>query len=187
MPLDPNTFVYSKLTESSDVSSFCCSDYRDLEDFLKNDAKTYQREKVATTYLVHSDGALIGFYSIAMGCVSSDQVRGTVGDIRYPPKKYPVFLLARMATQDGYRGQGVGNEMLAQVFTLAFKLCPIIGCRFIKVDAKNNSRTVNFYEKYGEFKKIPGGSDDTVPMIVDLNKVCRDNTRPTRLSEYKDQ
>jgi len=184
MPLNPDTFVFSKLTESTDVSSFYCSDYRDLEDFLKTDAKKYQLEKVATTYLVHSDDILIGYYSVAMGCVGSDLVKDLVGQIRYPPKKYPVILLARMATQDGLRGQGIGQEMLAQVFSIAFRLCPHIGCRFIKVDAKNNPKTIHFYEKYGQFKKIPGGSD-AVPMVVDLNKVCLDDTRSARLSDFE--
>lgn len=184
MPLNPDTFIFSKLTESSDVSSFCCSEYRDLEDFLKNDAKDYQREKVATTYLVHSDGDLIGFYSLAMGCVASDQVQGMIGEIRYPPRRFPVLLLARMATHEGVRGRGIGKEMLAQVYSISFRLSPHIGCRFIKVDAKNNPRTIHFYEKYGQFKKISGGSDDTVPMIVDLNKVCLDDTRPSRLTDF---
>jgi len=185
MLLNPNTLVFSKLIESSDVSSFRCSEYRDLEEFLRDDAKNYQREKVATTYLVYSEDVLVGYYSIAMGCVVSEQVQDLIGEIRYPPKKYPVLLLAKMATQDGLRGQGVGQEMLAQVFSTAFRLCPHVGCRFIKVDAKNNQRTIHFYEKYGQFKKIPiGGSGDTVPMIFDLNKVCYDDTRPARLSDF---
>ena len=73
MPLNPDSFIFSKLSESSNVSSFICSEYSDLEEFLKDDAKNYHREKIATTYLVHSDDALIGYYSIAMGCVVSEQ------------------------------------------------------------------------------------------------------------------
>lgn len=75
MPLNPDSFIFSKLSESSNVSSFICSEYSDLEEFLKDDAKNYHREKIATTYLVHSDDALIGYYSIAMGCVVSEQVQ----------------------------------------------------------------------------------------------------------------
>lgn len=185
MPLDPDTFIFSQLTESSDVASFRCSEYSDLEDFLQNDAKDYQREKVATTYLVHSEDNLIGYYSLAMGCIVSEQVQDLVGVIHYSSKKYPALLLAKMATQDGLRDQGVGREMLLQVFLIAFKLCPYVGCRFIKVDAKNNPRTINFYEKYGQFKKIPMRVDNTVPMVVDLNKICLDETRPARLSDFE--
>lgn len=185
MPLNLDSFIFSKLSESSNVSSFICSEYSDLEEFLKDDAKNYHREKIATTYLVHSDDALIGYYSIAMGCVVSEQVQNMIGEIRFTPKRFPALLLAKMATQDGLRGQGVGQEMLARVFSTAFRLCPHIGCRFIKVDAKNNPRTIHFYEKYGQFKKIPiGEGGDTIPMIVDLNKVCRDDTRTARLIDF---
>ena len=45
--VDLNTLVFSKLSHTSDVSSFRCSEYKDLEDFLKNDALDYQKENVA--------------------------------------------------------------------------------------------------------------------------------------------
>jgi GNAT superfamily N-acetyltransferase len=120
-----------------------------------------------------------------MGCVVSDQVKTVFGDIRFPQKKFPALLLARMATQDGLRGQGIGKEMLAQVFKIAFALCPHVGCRFIRVDAKNNPRTIHFYEIYGQFKIITeNSSDGTVQMLVDLNKICFDETSSARLSDF---
>lgn len=37
MPIDINSLVFSKLTDDSDVSTFSCSDSKDLEDFLRNE------------------------------------------------------------------------------------------------------------------------------------------------------
>jgi len=105
-----------------------------------------------------------------MGCIVSDQVRKLLPGIEDPPKKYPALLLARMAIHDGLRGQGIGYEMLKHVFALAFILTEQIGCRFVKVDAKKDPRTIRFYEKYGGFIRITENSD-TVQMVVDINKI----------------
>jgi hypothetical protein len=45
MTIDSKSLIFSKLSDDSDVSSFACSDSKDLEDFLRNDAKTRQHEK----------------------------------------------------------------------------------------------------------------------------------------------
>ncbi|MGA2918234.1 GNAT family N-acetyltransferase [Methanoregula sp.] len=170
MNIDLTSLVFSKLTDDSDVSMFTCSDSEDLEDFLRNDAKTRQHEKISTTYLVHSGTELVGFFSLSMGCIVSDHVKKMLPAVEEPPQKYPALLLARMATRDGMRGQGVGYEMLKHVFALAFILTDQIGCRFVKVDAKKDPRTIRFYETYGGFVKITEG-DDTVQMVVDINKI----------------
>jgi len=59
MTIDSKSLIFSKLSDDSEVSSFACSDSKDLEDFLRNDAKTRQHEKISTTYLVHSGNDLI--------------------------------------------------------------------------------------------------------------------------------
>jgi len=120
-----------------------------------------------------------------MGCVSSDSVMDMMGEIRYPPKKFPALLIARMATKDGHRGEGIGRRMLAHAFSIAFNLCPLVGCRFIKVDAKNNEQTIHFYSTYGNFIKI-SESPETVQMIVDINKLCTpDTTIDSSLSDFR--
>ncbi|MDD1703182.1 MAG: hypothetical protein LUQ31_09410 [Methanoregula sp.] len=45
-----------------------------------------------------------------------------------------------------------------------------IGCRFVKVDAKKDPRTIRFYETYGGFVKLTE-STETVQMVVDINKI----------------
>ncbi len=180
--VNPDTLVFSKLTSLSDTSSFKCSDYFDLEDFLKTAAREYLDEKVAVTYLVHSNGQLVGFFSLAMGCISAELVTNALNSKIYYPRKLPALLLARMAVTDELRGKGIGKEMLARVIAMAFYLCPRVGCRVIKVDAKNNPTTINFYNKHGGFVQVSSG-DETVPMIVDMNKIhCGDIEK--RLSDF---
>jgi GNAT superfamily N-acetyltransferase len=171
MTIDLNTLIFSKLTDDSDVSSFVCTASTDLEDFLRNDAKTRQHEKISTTYLVCSGDVLIGFFSLSMGCITSDSVKKMELGIEDPPRKFPALLLARMATRDGMRCQGIGREMLKRVFAMGFRLTDRIGCRFVKVDAKNDPRTISFYAKYGGFKEI-SHDGETVTMVVDINKIC---------------
>jgi GNAT superfamily N-acetyltransferase len=171
--INPASLVFSRLIASSDLSSFSCGQYRDLEDFLKHDARTYQENRIATTYLVYDNTTLVGFFSLAMGCVAADAVAGNAEQKGYLPKKYPALLIARLATCDGFQGQGIGGEMLKQIFAKAFLLCDEVGCRVVKVDAKNNLRTIRFYENHGGFIPIGKGDGDTVPMIVDINKMYK--------------
>ncbi len=106
-----------------------------------------------------------------MGCIAADAVAGDAEQKGYPPKKYPALLIARFATCGGFYGQGIGREMLKQIFAKAFQLGDEVGCRVVKVDAKNNPRTIRFYENHGGFIPIGKGDGDTVPMIVDINKM----------------
>jgi len=170
MAIDLKSLVFSKLSDDSDVSTFVCSASRDLEGFLRNDAKIRQQEKISTTYLVYSGEVLVGFFSLSMGCITSGSVKRMDIEIDNPPNKYPALLLARMATTDGMRCLGIGREMLKRVFAMGFRLTDQIGCRFVKVDAKNDPRTIRFYEKYGGFVEITRNSE-TVQMVVDLNKI----------------
>jgi len=91
--MDLTSLIFSKLSEDSDISSFVCSDSKDLEDFLRNDAKIRQQEKISTTYLVHSGTVLVGFFSLSMGCITSDSVKKMSLEIEDPPNKYPALLL----------------------------------------------------------------------------------------------
>lgn len=169
--VDLNSLVFSKLTDDTDVSSFCCSSSEDLQDFLRTDAKNNQRQKISTTYIVKSGTEIVAFFSLSMGCIKSDFVAGKMTiDIDDPPNNYPALLLARIATKDGYRGQGIGREMLKRVFNVAFDLTDQIGCRFVKVDSKKDPDTVRFYEKNGTFKKIHE-NNDTIQMVVDITKI----------------
>jgi len=186
MTVSSDQLTFLRLTPFADVSSFRCCEDPDLEDFLKDDSKKYDQERITTTYLGYKDGQLVSFFSLAMGCVTSESVRGMMGEIRYAPKKYPALLIARMATKDGHRGDGIGKIMLAHVISIALKLCPLVGCRFIKVDAKNNEKTPHFYATYGNFQRITENAD-TVQMIVDINRLSStDTTVESHLGDFPD-
>jgi len=171
MPVDLNNLVFSKLTETTDVSMFRCSDSEDLQDFLNSAAKENQIQKISTTYVVHLGPELVAFFSLSMGCIKSEFVnRKMTLEMDDPPNSYPALLLARIATRDGYRGQGIGREMMKRVFSIAFDLTEQIGCRFVKVDAKKDPRTIRFYEKNGGFVRIHE-NNESIQMVVDLTKI----------------
>jgi len=64
----------------------------------------------------------------------------------------PVLSLARLATDERDRGQGIGGMLLAHVFVLAAKMADELGCVGVVVDSKAGA--LSFYEKYG-FKPRP--------------------------------
>ena len=56
-------YYFETLTEKHDLSYFDCGD-EDLNDFLKKDALTQQKEKLNVTKLIMYNGKIIGFASL---------------------------------------------------------------------------------------------------------------------------
>jgi len=174
------------LDESTELSSFECGD-SNIDDFLKNDAKSYQKDRLATTYLVYYGDQLVGFFSLAAGCIIATAVESPTDRLGNQPKKYPALRLAQLATSNEFQSRDIGQHMLRVVFAIALDLCRKIGCRVIIVDAKNNDRTINFYQKYGNFKKFGKGNDDTVPLMMDLNKAVKNGTVNLELEDFSNK
>src|SRR5579862_3016323 len=84
------------ISKSHDVSQFDCGAHQSLNEWLKRFALTNQKNETARTYVVHRQGAVVGYYSISAGSVAVEQasVRMAKGLARHP---IPVILLARLA------------------------------------------------------------------------------------------
>jgi ribosomal protein S18 acetylase RimI-like enzyme len=66
--------------------------------------------------------------------------------LRYPYPA-PVLSLARLATDERDRGQGIGGMLLAHVLVLSARMADEFGCVGVVVDSKAGA--LSFYEKYG--------------------------------------
>ena len=166
--------MFKKLEPTDNVDSFCCSD-EDLNDFLLTEAKDYQRELLAVTYLLLDPGtnAIVAYYSLLCDHVQFDKdskkARNYINR-RVPFSKqrnhYPAMKIGRLAVDVHYAHQGIGQYIMDNIKMFLIRN-PRFGCKILTVDAY--AAALGFYESCGfrYFTEMDEG-DETRLMFYDL-------------------
>ncbi len=159
-------FRVSRLQKGFNRKKFDCG-CEVLNRYLREHARAHQEENRSATYVAHEPGStdVAGFATMSYRTIDRD------GGGR------PVLLLGRFATDQGFTKQGVGRELLREVFRQTLTLSKTLGCTGVFVDAKTCSRADAYYAKFG-FNVVPGMalSDEVVPMFLPI-KVVTDALR----------
>jgi GNAT superfamily N-acetyltransferase len=135
------------------IQSFDCG--RDeLNRYLLRYAWQNQQAGAAQTYVGLAGDAVIGYYTLAVGHVMREEApeRLTKGLARHP---VPIMLLARLAVDQRWQGEGVGKALLKDAMLRTLQAADIAGIRAFAVHAKHEDAR-NFYLK---FDFIPSPSD----------------------------
>jgi len=164
----PADFAIKKLDGSTDLSEFDCSENDDLglHEFLRKEALGYQNEGMGVTYLFYTDGKIAGYSTVAMGSVSvnsAKSAKATVNVRNYDKVRYPAVLLGRVAVDNKFRRKAVGSFICDWCVGLAQQLAMEIGCRFIVLVTKGESR-VRFYQSCGFQECLISKSESLVPI-----------------------
>ncbi len=163
-----------RLTQDHNVAAFDCG-HKDLNEFLLNDAKGYQQNLLAVTYLVEYHDDVAAYFSLSNDKLSikdSDKSswRKVKGLFRHSKHRgdYPAVKVGRLAVGCKYQGYDIGSRILDFV-KYTFISRNRTGCTFVTVDALRSS--VDFYSK-NNFKFLGPVSKDldslTVPMYYNL-------------------
>ena len=173
--LTPDKLV--RFTPDVAVGTFDCGD-PDLNDFLRDDARTYLAELLAVTYLVMDRSRIAGFFSLAndkLTCApDEDGSRASWNRLqrsipnRKRRKSYPAVKVGRLGVCSEMQRSGVGRQILDWL-KIHFLTGNRTGCRFITVDAYNNPDTTAFYER-NDFRFLTPDDikADTRQMVFDL-------------------
>jgi GNAT superfamily N-acetyltransferase len=145
-----------------EVEKFNCGNI-ELNGFLQHTAGQHQRKSISKTYVLVDDRApteVMGFYTLAVRkMVPKEELPPEMA--KKLPREVPGFTLARLAIQDGLKGQKHGEYLLMHALDRAARVAGEIGGYAIFVDAKDSSAAA-FYQRYG-FTPFP---DD--PLILCL-------------------
>jgi GNAT superfamily N-acetyltransferase len=133
------------------LAAFSCGDedeYRDLNEFLRDDALRLQELHTVSTYLALYDGRLVGYVSVLCDAVrlKGDERRKLQLSGRDHPV-VPALKVAKLATCCVTRTtlRGVGTYLMQFAYALAADLGERTGCRLLTIDA--NPKAVVFYEE----------------------------------------
>jgi GNAT superfamily N-acetyltransferase len=142
-----------KLRPDHAIEGFDCG-REELNRYLLRYAWTNQQAGAAQTYLGLVDDTVVGYHTLAVGQVSREEApeRLTKGLARHP---VPIMLLARLATDRRWQGQGIGKALLRDALQRTVQAADIAGIRAFAVHAKDEEAR-RFYE---QFDFIPSPSD----------------------------
>ena len=166
------------LTEDYPIKPFDCED-EDLNDFLFNEAVSYQKELLATTFVMENDKQTLGYYSLLNDSLqlkeemftSKSQFRKFLRELMPYPKRHlktiPALKIGRLAIDKTFKGKGLGRIIIDTIINHCIDLNEDQACRVITVDAY--AQAVNFYHKIGfEFLTKLDEKDETRLMFLDL-------------------
>ena len=140
--------VFEPLGPQHDRSAFACGEPA-LDDYLRRRAAQDVRRRVARSFVAvdRESGVLAGYYSLSAASFSRQRLSEAVAK-RLPHYPVPAAILGRLAIDQRYQGQGLGELMLADAIKRVLRASEALAVRAIVVDAKND-RARAFYERYG--------------------------------------
>jgi len=156
-----------KLRRDHIVESFDCG-REELNRYLVRYAWQNQQAGSAQTYVGVTGNTVIGYHSLAVGQVMLEDApeRLRKGLARRP---IPIMLLARLATDASWQGQGVGRALLRDAVQRTLQAAEIAGIRALAVHAKDDGAR-KFYEHF-EFAPSPSDPLHLFVLLKDLRRI----------------
>jgi GNAT superfamily N-acetyltransferase len=162
-----DAWTIEKLRREHALDSFDCGK-ENLNRFLKRQAWNSQQAHSAQTYVLVRDVTVLGYYSLAAGSISHDEVTERIrkGLARHP---IPVILLARLAVDNSLQGRGIGPALLKDALLRVADAADTIGARALLVHAKDDAAK-GFYAHFN-FEPSPSDPYHLLLIMKDLKRI----------------
>jgi ribosomal protein S18 acetylase RimI-like enzyme len=135
------------LNSSHKKNLFTCEE-PSLESYLRKQAGQDVRRQVAACFVLEGEaGAITGYYTLSADNVDRDLIPEHLQK-KLPYKNLPVTLLGRLARDSKYKGQGIGELLLADAMLRAFQASAAIGACAVVTDPINEKARA-FYKGFG--------------------------------------
>lgn len=155
-----------KLRADHRIEGFNCG-REELNRYLQRYALQNQQAGAAQTYVGLVGEAIIGYHTLAVGQVSREEATERIakGLARHP---VPIMLLARLAVDRHWQGQGVGKALLKDAMQRTLRAADIAGIRALAVHAKDDEAR-RYYEKV-DFIASPTDPMHLFVLLKDVRK-----------------
>lgn len=142
-----------KLRRDHAVEDFDCG-RQELNRYLVRYAWQNQQGGAGQTYVGLVGDVVVGYHTLAVGHVRLEDApdRLTKGLAKHP---VPIMLLARLAIDRRWQGQGVGKALLRDAMQRTIQAADIAGIRALAVHAKDEQARLF----YAHFDFIPAPTD----------------------------
>ncbi len=169
MTLDFSQVKAEPLAKYHNLESFDCND-KDINDFIKNDALTYQDLSLAITTIFIHNQEIIGFFSAAADSLKLKSVEKEyhkIGNVKI--SEIPSIKIARLGRDIRFKGLGVGNSILKWAIGYILDCSQMMAVRFVTVDSYPDK--VGWYKEFGFVPNLDeryAKKDNHVSMRYDL-------------------
>lgn len=133
------------LNAEHNIKDFDCGK-KVLDDWLKKRALANQASRASRTFVVCDSNRVVGYYALAMGSVSHEIAHRKVK--QNMPKPVPVMVLARLAVDLEWKGQGVGRSLVRDAMLRTLNISEQVGCSALLVHAIDDDAK-SYYENLG--------------------------------------
>jgi hypothetical protein len=129
----------------------------DLAEFLKTRARKEAKAKASVCFVavpVEDPNCIAGYYTLSAASIRLEKLpeEFTRKLPRYP--HLPATLLGRLARDLRFKGQGIGNLLMADALHRSYQNSSVIGSVAIITDPKDDN-AADFYSEFG-FKPLDG-------------------------------
>jgi predicted GNAT family N-acyltransferase len=159
-----------RLKKTHDTSKFDCED-PDINDFLKNDALSWQQQKHTTVFLFidKKKEEIVGFCTVSCNSIKlKDSEKEECKDMNCTLKEFPGIKVGRLGVDKKVKKQGIGSAILKWAIGYSLDMSDKIACRFVIVDAYQHLES--WYNKQGFVRNEVHNNKnrDTISMRYDL-------------------
>jgi GNAT superfamily N-acetyltransferase len=156
-----------KLRRDHTVEGFACG-REELNRYLLRYAWQNQQAGAAQTYVGLVGDVIVGYHTLAVGHVTLEDApeRLKKGLAKHP---IPIMLLARLAIDRRWHGQGVGKALLRDAMQRTLQAADIAGIRAFAVHAKDEEAR-RFYEHF-DFVPSPTDPMHLFVLLKDLRRI----------------
>lgn len=121
------------LTEAHDLSQFACGK-PSLDNWLRTRALSNQKKGFTAVMVVHEAGRVVGYYGLAPTAVVPASLPRSIRTGQ-SPDPLPCLLLGQLATDQEWRGKGIGTGLLKHALQRCVQGASLIGGRALIVNA----------------------------------------------------
>jgi GNAT superfamily N-acetyltransferase len=158
--------LIEKLRRDHPIDNFDCGQEA-LNSWLRKHALQNQGGGAAQTYVGLAGGAVIGYYSLAVGQIEyNDAPERLLKGLALHP--VPTMLLARLAVHRDWQKRGVGRALLRDAVLRTQQAADIAGIRALAVHAKDELAR-RYYEQF-DFVASPVDPLHMLVLLKDIRK-----------------
>jgi GNAT superfamily N-acetyltransferase len=160
-----------KLRRDHPVEGFDCG-REELNRYLLRYAWQNQQAGAAQTYVGVVREVIVGYHTLAVGHVILEDApeRLKKGLAKHP---VPIMLLARLAIDHRWQGQGVGKALLRDAMQRTLQAAEIAGIRALAVHAKDEEAR-RFYEHF-DFIPSPADPMHLFVLLKDVRRIISES------------
>lgn len=158
-----NLTAPAPLADEHSIDEFSCTE-PELGRWLQRHARQNQRGGASRCFVVCAGQRVVGYYALAAGAVTHSVAPGSLR--RNMPDPVPVVVLARLAVDAAWVGQGIGAGLLKDAVLRTLRLSHDVGVRALLCHAVS-AEAKQFYLHHG-FVESP---IEPMTLLLSLGKV----------------